>query len=415
MRILFVTDFYHPYSGGVENHVRAVAAELAARDHRVAVATLPSPPGHEPRSADGAVEVFTVHHSAERIGARFAHADRPWAPPMPDPVAARELRSVIATFKPDLIHGHDWLARSAMPSAVSGSVPVVNSLHYYTRTCAKKTLWRDGAVCPGPNLSDCLTCAGEHYGRARGTVVALGLRLGTKIEDRRTDRWISVSNATAAGNGIAGSTKSAVVANPVPTPVPLSDAERAAVDLSDLPDGPFVLFVGDIRPEKGLTVLADAVTLLRRDHRNDTPLVVVGERMDGSISLPDNTVELGPVPNTVVQELWGRATVGVVPSLWPEPFGLVAIEAMAAGCPLIASDIGGLQDILAEGGGRLFPPGDASALAKILAELLDDPAARNELSTAAQRQVTQYRIDRVVDEIEAQYRLAIDAARGRRS
>ena len=420
VRILFITDFYHPYSGGVENHVRAVAAELAARQHQVGVATLGPPPGHEPRTMDGSVQVFAVHHSAERIGARFAHTDRPWAPPMPDPVAAKELRSVISAFKPDLIHGHDWLARSALPKAVSGDIPIVNSLHYYTRTCAKKTLWRDDEVCPGPRLRDCLTCAGEHYGRVRGTAVTLGLRLGSALEDRRTHRWISVSNATATGNGLpasaagpatANSERSAVVANPVPTPVALTAAERAEVDLRDVPDGPFILFVGDIRPEKGLTVLTEAVQRLRQDFGDQTPLVVVGERMHDSIALPANTIELGPVPNTVVQELWAQATVGVVPSLWPEPFGLVAIEAMTAGCPLVASDIGGLQDILANGGGRLFPPGDSAALAEILSDLLGDPEARAELAAVGIEQAARYGIGPIVDEIEEQYRLAINSAK----
>ncbi len=415
MRILLVTDFYHPYSGGVENHVRAVAAELAERDHRVAVASLSPPPGQQRSATDGEVELFTVHHSAERIGAWFSHADRPWAPPFPDPLAIRDLRTVVDEFKPDLIHGHDWLARSVLPSVVSGGIPIVNSLHYYTRNCAKKTLWRDDEVCGGPALRDCLSCASDHYGKARGTVVALGVRLGARLEDRRTSRWISVSQATADGNDLGGRTGSAVVANPIPTPVVLTEAERSAVDLDSLPDGEFILFVGDIRPEKGLTVLTEAVELLRREHGNQTPLVVVGERMHDAIALPENTVELGPVPNTIVQELWGLATVGVVPSVWPEPFGLVAIEAMAAGCALVASDIAGLSEVLADGGGRLFPPGDAVALAKTIADLLADPDGRRALGAEAKTLVARYEIGRIVDEIEAQYRLAIDTSRARRS
>ncbi len=414
MRILLVTDFYHPYSGGVENHVRAIGASLAERGHRVGVATLPPPPGQDRSADDGEVSVFTVHHSAQRIGARFASIDRPWAPPVPDPLTIRGLRSVVDEFKPDVIHGHDWLARSALPSGVSGDIPIVNSLHYYTRTCAKKTLWRDEAICGGPDLRTCLACAGEHYGTARGTIVTLGLRLGSRWEDRRTARWISVSKATAAGNGIGDRADAAIVANPIPTPVRLSDAEREAVDLSGLPQGPFILFVGDIRPEKGLTVLTDAVEHLRREHGDDTPLVVVGERMHDSITLPHNTVELGPVPNTVVHELWAKATVGVVPSLWPEPFGLVAIEAMAAGCALIASDVGGLSEILAEGGGVLFPPGDAVALADAIAALLVDGEARATLGAEAKQRAASYDIDRIVDQIEEQYRLAIGGAKAGR-
>ncbi|MGI9597863.1 MAG: glycosyltransferase, partial [Acidimicrobiales bacterium] len=271
MRILFVTDFYHPYSGGVEIHVRTVAHELAARGHAVAVATLPTPAGVPAPTGDGPVAIYPVRHSAEILGARFNHQDRAWAPPFPDPVTGRGLRRVIADFEPDLIHGHDWLSRSALPGPVSGGLPVVTSLHYSTRTCAKKTLWRGGEICSGPELAKCLRCAGEHYGRVRGTVVTLGLRVGAALEDRRTERWVSVSAATERGNELDGRHNSVVVANPMPGPVgrrpPDTGVDAAgSQDLPvELPDGAFILFVGDIRPEKGVAVLAEAVAVLRAD------------------------------------------------------------------------------------------------------------------------------------------------------
>lgn len=406
MKILFVTDFYHPYSGGVEIHVRAIAAELAGRGHRVAVATLPAPPGERERMTDGAVSVFTIHHSAERFGARFEHGDRPWAPPFPDPVAVRDLRAVVSRFGPDVIHGHDWLARSVLPALAGRRIPLVTSLHYYTRTCAKKTLWRDGAVCAGPRLRDCLRCAGRHYGPARGAVVTLGLRVGARLEDRRTDRWISVSAATAAGNGVTDMGNATVIPNPIPTAV--HDAGTGSdLSIGKLPDRPFILFVGDIREEKGVTVLAEAMELLRADHDDDTPLVVVGQRMSEAIALPPGTLELGRLDHSEVQRLWQRATLGVVPSLWPEPFGLVAVEAMAAGCPLVASDVGGLSEVLSGGAGTLVPPGDAVALAGAVAAMLGDPKRRACQIALAETRLSHYSIGRVVDRIEEQYRLAI--------
>lgn len=407
MRVLFVTDFYHPYTGGVEIHVRTVAQSLADRGHEVAVATLPGPAGGRDRTTDGPVEIFTVHHTAERFGGGFENGNRRWAPPFPDPIAVKGLRDVIRRYEPDVIHGHDWLARSALPTLAKAGIPMVTSLHYYTRTCAKKTLWRDGAVCSGPALRDCLRCAGQHYGTARGAVVTLGLRLGSRLEDRRTDRWISVSEATKQGNGLEGHPDSVVVANPVAATSTASQDEPKPSPPSTIPDGPFLLFVGDIRPEKGLAVLADAVTLLRTKHHDHTPLVVVGERMNRTITLPTDTIETGPVDHRVVQELWSRATVGVVPSLWPEPFGLVAIEAMAAGCPLVASDIGGLSEILADDRGTLVAPGDAEALAGALAELLSDGDRRTRQAERALAAVDRYSVDNIVDQIEEQYRLAI--------
>lgn len=408
MRILFVTDFYHPYSGGVEIHVRTVAAELAQRGHEVAVATMDTPSDEPSRERDGAVTVFTVGHSAERSGVGFAH--RPWAPPLPDPLAMRALRRIIRSYRPDVIHGHDWLARSALPRIVSGHTPVVTSLHYYTRTCAKKTLWRDGSACDGPGLLRCLRCAGEHYGRAKGAAVTLGVRVGAWLEDRRTARWVSVSGATATGNGVDGRPNAVVIANPLGSePVGCSTlpAQREPEVPPQVPDGPFVLFVGDLRPEKGISVLAAAVDRLRTEHADDTPLVVAGERLSPEPVLPVGTIELGPVDHDVVQALWRRAAVGVVPSLWPEPFGLVAIEAMAAGCPLVASAIGGLKEILGDGRAVLVAPGDHRALAEAIDRLLSDDAERAALSARAGAAATRYAVGPIVDAIEHEYRLAL--------
>lgn len=412
MRVLLVTDFYHPHIGGVELHVRTLAHALVDRGHEVAVATLPTADG-EPRTSDGAVTVFTVGHTAQRVGARFSHVERPWAPPLPDPLTVRQLRDVVRRFVPDVIHGHDWLGRSAQPSTVSGTTPVVTSLHYYTRNCAKKTLWRNGAVCEGPALRRCLSCASDHYGTPRGVAVALGVRAGRLIEDRRTARYISVSVATEAGNGLSGRPDSTVIANPVPSvPAvdrPTDDAPGSGPDVVSaalpeaVPDGPFILFVGDIRPEKGVAVLAEAVGLLR-DRGIDVPLVIAGETMHGGVAFPPGTVQLGSVPNPVVKRLWAEATVGAVPSLWPEPFGLVAIEAIEGGCPLVAADHGGLAEILADGRGTLVTPGDPVALADGLARLLADEEARTAQAALATASLGRYQVDTVVDEIEAVYR-----------
>ncbi|MEL6986160.1 MAG: glycosyltransferase family 4 protein, partial [Actinomycetota bacterium] len=324
-------------------------------------------------------------------------------------------RRAVRAFEPDVIHGHDWLSRSVLPRVVSGSIPVVTSLHYYTRTCAKKTLWRDDEVCAGPSLRQCLRCAGDHYGSAKGAVVTLGLRAGAALEDRRSASYVSVSAATAEGNSLdhgPGSVPaSVVVANPL-APGALQATNGAAVVPETIPDGPFVLFVGDLRPEKGIRVLLAAVERLRQQGCS-VPLVLVGEKTSDGLEVPVDTIETGQVDHDVVQAIWRRATVGVVPSLWPEPFGLVAIEAMAAGCPLVASSVGGLAEILADDRGVLVPPGDPTALAGAIGDLLTDEPRRQTVAERAKASLERYDLDLIVDGIEAQYRAAIDGNRGR--
>jgi glycosyltransferase involved in cell wall biosynthesis len=106
-----------------------------------------------------------------------------------------------------------------------------------------------------------------------------------------------------------------------------------------------------------------------------------------------------------------EASIVAIPSLWPEPFGLVGIEAFAAGRPVIASSTGGVRDWLEDGrSGVCVPPGDVSALARALAELLADPAKQRRMGAAGKRTVSErFSVERHVSAL----RHAYDSARAR--
>jgi phosphatidylinositol alpha-mannosyltransferase len=103
------------------------------------------------------------------------------------------------------------------------------------------------------------------------------------------------------------------------------------------------------------------------------------------------------------RELLARADVLVAPSLGGESFGLVLLEGMAAGLPVVASDIPGYREVLPPDAGRLVPPGDAGALASVLGQLLDDEALRARLGGAGRREVKRYDWDAVVGDVVAVY------------
>ena len=87
----------------------------------------------------------------------------------------------------------------------------------------------------------------------------------------------------------------------------------------------------------------------------------------------------------------------------PEPFGLVNVEAMAMGLPVVAFAHGALPEIVEEGvTGRLLPPGDEDAMARAITELLDDPVVRSRMGSAGQaRALRHFSIERTVAEIDA--------------
>jgi 1,4-alpha-glucan branching enzyme len=176
-------------------------------------------------------------------------------------------------------------------------------------------------------------------------------------------------------------------------------------------DDGYVLFVGRLVAQKGVETLLRAFgAVLRRCP--ESRLVVAGdgelelylERVARSLGFPDRVRFAGWQTGAALVELYQRARVVVVPSLY-EPFGIVALEAMACGRPVVASRTGGLEEILSDGvEGYLVRLGDHLELARRLAGLLLDPGLRERMGAAAMRRAAGFGWDRVAGETLALYR-----------
>ena len=137
-------------------------------------------------------------------------------------------------------------------------------------------------------------------------------------------------------------------------------------------------------PLKGLQVLLDAGKSLA-EHRTD--FAVWATHFDHTLS-NQWFKALGWKDHSDVLSLYAQCDIAVVPSVWDEPFGLVAVEAMAAGRPVCASQVGGLQEIVSHGEtGYLHPRGDAATLAKQLDHLLNDQDLRVRMGEAGRKRV----------------------------
>jgi len=160
-----------------------------------------------------------------------------------------------------------------------------------------------------------------------------------------------------------------------------------------------VLFVGRIDPIKGIDTLIDAVEQMNGEpHRDLTVLFVGGERNAdgraiGDLAVVENDVQdrnlsrrfrfVGSVPRSDLPAYYRAADVVAIPSRY-ESFGLVAVEAMACGVPVVASRVGGLTFTVEEDQtGILVPKGSAAALAEALTFLLDNPTARERMGAAS--------------------------------
>lgn len=402
MRILMLAQFYAPIVGGEERMVQSLSVALAERGHEVSVATLrqdASPPSGD---QDG-VRVHHLAGTAQRMPWLFSERERRHAPPAPDPETVAGLRRVLRAERPDVVHGHNWLAHAYLPLHRRQGAAYVLSLHDYSLVCANKRLVRMGEPCDGPAAAKCVACAARQYGKLAGPPVAVFTRASGASQRRAVDMFLPVSREVAGRCGLAGmQVPFEVVPNFLLDGPETADAEHAA--LRGLPGGEFVLYVGDLTADKGVGVLLDAHAAMT----DAPPLVLIGRPVSPELARRrENVTVLGPLPHSAVLGAWARCAIGVAPSITPEAFGLVALEAMAAGAPVVASRAGGLPEVVLDGEtGLLVTPGDASALRQALERLVSEPALRERLGAAGAVRAREFTPQAVVPRVEQAYESA---------
>lgn len=382
MRVAIVSPYDLAVPGGVQQHVEHLANALARRGDDLLVLG----PGPDPLPAgntDPEVVRASVGASAK---IRFNDSVAPLALM---PTAARRTVVALRRFRPDVVHVHEpavpWVSLAA---ATRGPRPVVATFH----------AWSD---------------QDRAYRIARPVLSRLFGRL---------DGMIAVSSAAAGYHaGALGrpSGQFRVIPNGVDV-ARFRDAEPMDGEVD--PSRPLVLFVGRLEERKGARDAIRAFVQLKTTQPR-ARMVVVGDgpqRVACEAAVPPALRQdvrfLGRVPDDEVPRWFRTADLYVAPALGGESFGIVLLEAMAAGAPVIASDIPGYRSSVTDGrNGRLVPPGDPVALAKCCDELLSSPKLRTSLVRQAQQEVLRYDWARVASEVREVYGRAVLREHARRS
>ncbi len=307
-------------------------------------------------------------HNPSGAGAAPAVAVAAW-----NAAAADRLNRVVAETRPDVVHVHNtWFALSpAIFSTLHRQrIPTVLTLHNYRLICAAATLFRDGGVC-----TDCVGDRPWHAVRhacyrdsrpmsmVAASTIELHQRTGTW--HRHVDRFLALSQFGRDRfiEGGLPADRIEVKSNSVPDPGPRSRDVATARE---------VVYLGRLAPEKGISLLLEAWH--PEDHGLE--LVVVGsgpQEPQLRAMAPPRVRFHGQLPADEVRALLLRARALVFPSLWYEGQGLVALEAAAAGLPVVLSDLGVMSALFAPHADELlFAPGDPVALRDALARLGDD-------------------------------------------
>lgn len=414
MRILIATDHYPPFIGGAHRQARLLASGMAQRGHDVTVATVWH--GGLPRlDWEDNVSVHRLRQVRTAVPALIRDQGQRHQPPFPDPITIAGLRRLIKSVEPDVIHAYGWLAFSVAIALGRRRLPLLISARDYGYFCANRTLLRKGEPCSGPAPLKCASCAAAYYGTTKGLTATAGVYACRPLLARKMTGLHSVSTFVhdvtvrhlfGPDGPPAGLVQVTIPSFQDAAADEVGDGDGIADYLARLPQEPFILYVGAFRKVKGLETLFGAYRRLE----SPPPLVLMGTfERDSPRDFPPEAIVLTDVPHAAVMAAWDRALFGVMPSLWPEPFGSTVAEGMIRGKPVIGTTLGGHVDMIGTDAGMLVPQGDVAALEQAMAALIADPERRERYGLAAKAHARDFSASSVVPRFERAYRDVIAA------
>lgn len=404
MRILEIV-FYSDI-GGIENYTRDLFTELERRGHEVVLVA-----------------------AGERLPG-LARAGRPFhfLPELNDARrrdgAVGAIDAAIQESRPDVAHVHFTLSE-AVAKLVTRTLPTVWFAHNYAAFCPSgaRLFQRGDRVCTLQGVPD-HRCLGNAYLRRCNTGRPLRL-LGTYRNSKTARATLRLADTIVCDseyvrqchvdNGFKGK-RILVLPSPIPMPT--------APEVGSGPREPLVLYVGRITAEKGLDYLLRALPEIHVP----CELAIAGDGYElarqralaAEMGIADRVRFLGPLDRAQVQDWYRRAAVVAVPSVWPEPFGMVGPEAMSYGLPVVGFRVGGIPEWLVDGEtGFLVEPRDVDGLAARLDLLLNDRELAARLGAqgrrvAQERFTLTHHVDRLeqifLEALGRRRRLALEAA-----
>ncbi|WP_148883431.1 glycosyltransferase family 4 protein [Thermococcus aciditolerans] len=373
MRIALVSDWYYPKIGGVASHMHHLALKLRERGYEVAVVTNDKKTGKEEELEAKGIELVKIPGVISPVlEVNLSYSLK----------STGELNEFLEDF--DVIHSHHAFTPLALKAVKAG------------RGMGKATL---------------LTTHSISFAHESRLWEALGLTFPLLSRYLKyPHEIIAVSRAAEAFIRHFTDAPVRVIPNGVDDDVfrPLSDREKERVKEELGIEGDVVLYVSRMSPRKGPHVLLNAFSGI-----TDATLVMAGSgemlpflRAQAKfLGIEDRVRFLGYVDGSLLPRLFGMADVFVLPSTTAEAFGIVILEAMAAGVPVVATDVGGIPEIIRNSeSGLLVSPGNELELRNAIQKLLLDEDLRRRFGNNGRRAVEErYSWKKVTEGIEKAY------------
>ncbi|HET9517434.1 MAG TPA: glycosyltransferase family 4 protein [Actinoplanes sp.] len=376
MRIGIVSPYSFDVPGGVQNHIVDLAEALIGLGHQVSVLAPADEDGELPPYVVAAGRAVPLPYNGSVARIAFG------------PVSTARVRRWLAKGTFDVLHVHEPLTLSlSLLAVLSARGPVVATFH--------TAMTRSRAL-----------------SAAQGVLQLVLERITARIAVSALARKVQVEHLDGGAVEIPNGVAVAKFAQAQPLAGWPGECGPSY--------GGTLGFLGRFtEPRKGFGLLRQAFVTLA-PHRPGLRLLVAGpgdadELFDGiPAELRDRVTFLGLVSEADKARMLRSVDVYVAPNTGGESFGMILTEAMAAGAPVVASDLDAFRRVLAGGSaGALFAVGDAAALTRTVAELLDDPARRGVLRERARAAVAAYDWPSVANRVLEVYATAIEATDGR--
>jgi glycogen(starch) synthase len=351
MKILMLSWEYPPRTvGGLARHVEGLSRALGEKGAEIAVVTAGDGIPPEPHLRDGVLLYPAPNYPLPSLGfvSEIQHLNFSFI---------EQAISLINSWgSVDLIHAHDWLtAYAARALKHIYRVPLISTIHAteYGRNCGLHN-----------DLQNYISSIEWWLTYEAWKVIVCS---GAMKNEVRSIFQLPEDKVKVIPNGI------------VPEEFTFNSANCFPRDKYALPEEKILFFIGRLVPEKGVqTLLEAAPQILAREPRGKIVIAGTGpyeeelKRLTFTLGLGEKVSFLGYVRDEERNALFSYADLAVFPSLY-EPFGIVALEGMAAGVPVVVADTGGLGEIIRHGiNGLKFVPGNSDSLSQQVIRVLSD-------------------------------------------
>ena len=395
LKVLLLSDDLPPRSGGLGNHVKTLAMSLSNRGHEVRLITT-SPSPHKIRGLKIIQAKSAISYIPKLCNVKFVS-------PLPDPLLLGRITHEIGEFRPDIIHAHGWIAFSlAQIRRKFKNTAFIATLHGFDFYCPNLSLFhtQEKTVCTKKtSLSTCLSCLRTAIGPLRGLGVLCAFNAFRRTLDNY-DCFIAVNSM------VASLARRELNARVVLIPNFIDLRQFAGTDVKES-QPPEVVYVGGLIQEKGIFVLLQAHEQL--SHLNvNCNLTLFGLRRP-NFEFPNtgrrNVRLFINVSRKKLLEEMSKAAIIVIPSICADACPTVALEAMALKKPIVASNVGGLPELISNRQtGLLVQPGNVGELAMAIEYLVENPEVRLEMGKRGfERLKRSFIVDNVVQKIERVY------------